>query len=48
MYKRQVFDNSPNAQILMERGLVWAAEGKRRALEQGLTTARFENTAKMY
>ena len=43
-----VFDNSPNAQILMERGLVWAAEGKRRALEQGLTTARFENTAKMY
>ena len=43
-----VFDNSPNAGILMERGLVWAAEGKAYALEHGLTTERFENTAKMY
>jgi len=43
-----VFDKSPNAGILMERGLVWAAEGKAYALEHGLTTERFENTAKMY
>jgi len=43
-----VFDNSPNAGIMMERGLVWAAEGKAYAVENGLTTARFENDAKMY
>ena len=34
--------------VLMERGLVWAAEGKQYALDHGLTTERFENTAKMY
>lgn len=43
-----VFDNSPNAQVIMERGLLWAAEGKADALKRGLTTERFENTAKMY
>jgi len=43
-----VFDKSPNAHILMERGLVWAAEGKQYAIDNGLTTERFENTAKMY
>ena len=43
-----VFDHSPNAERLMERGLVWAAEGKQYALDHGLTTDRFENTAKMY
>lgn len=43
-----VFDNSPNAQILMERGMLWAAEGKQYAVDNGLTTDRFENTAKMY
>ena len=43
-----VFDKSPNAQILMERGMVWAGEGKAYAVEHGLTTERFENTAKMY
>lgn len=43
-----VFDKSPNAQILMERGMLWAAAGKAYAIEHGLTTARFENTAKMY
>ena len=32
----------------MERGLVWAAEGKAYALEHGLTTERFESKAKMY
>ena len=43
-----VFDKSPNAEILMERGMVWAGEGKAYAKEHGLTTERFENTAKMY
>lgn len=43
-----VFDKSPNAQVMMERGLLWAAQGKINAVEQGLTTERFENTAKMY
>lgn len=43
-----VFDNSPNAEIMMERGMVWAGEGKAYALEHGLTTERFENKAKMY
>ena len=43
-----VFDKSPNAQILMERGMLWAAQGKAYALEHGLTTERFENQAKMY
>ena len=43
-----VLDKSPNAAVLMERGLVWAAEGKAYALAHGLTPARYENTAKMY
>ena len=43
-----VFDISPNAQILMERGMLWAGEGKAYAVEHSLTTERFENTAKMY
>ena len=43
-----VFDKSPNAHILMERGLVWAGEGKEYAVKNGLTTEKFENTAKMY
>lgn len=43
-----VFEKSPNAQILMERGMVWAGDGKQYALEHGLTTERFESTAKMY
>lgn len=43
-----VFDNAPSAQVLMERGMLWAGEGKQYAAEHGLTTARFENNAKMY
>ncbi|MBQ3078408.1 MAG: ThuA domain-containing protein [Clostridia bacterium] len=43
-----VFDKSPNAEILMERGMLWAGEGKEYAIDHGLTTERFENTAKMY
>lgn len=43
-----VFDNSPNAQEIMKRGMLWAADGKEYAITHGLTTERFENTAKMY
>lgn len=43
-----VFDRSPTAAVLMERGLLWAGEGKALAQRLGLTTERFENTAKMY
>ena len=43
-----VFDKAPNAQELMRRGMLWAAEGKAFAAEHHLTTERFENTAKMY
>lgn len=43
-----VFDISPNAEIMMERGMIWAAEGKQYTIDNGLTTERFENNAKMY
>lgn len=43
-----VFDKSPNAEVLMERGMLWAGEGKQYAIDHNLTTERFENTAKMY
>lgn len=43
-----VFDKSPSAEVLMERGMLWAAEGKQYTIDHGLTTERFENTAKMY
>lgn len=43
-----VFDKSPSAQILMERGMLWAGEGKEYAAKNGLTPERYENTAKMY
>ena len=43
-----VFDKSPNAQIIMERGMLWAGEGKQYAIDHNLTTERFENQAKMY
>jgi len=43
-----VFDKSPSAMVMMERGMLWAGAGKAYALEHGLDTARFENLAKMY
>ena len=43
-----VFDKSPNAEIIMRRGMLWAADGKAYAVANKLTTERFENTAKMY
>ena len=43
-----VFDKSPNAAVIMERGMLWAARGKAYAIEHNLSTEEFENTAKMY
>ena len=43
-----VFEKFPMAEELMRRGMLWAAQGKEYAVKNGLTTARFENTAKMY
>ena len=43
-----VFDNSPNAEILMERGMLWASEGKAFAEENGIDPASYDNTAKMF
>ena len=43
-----VFVNSPNAEILMERGMLWAAGGKEYSEKNGLTVDRYLNSAKMY
>ena len=43
-----VFVNSPNAEILMERGMVWASGGKEYNEKNGLTVDRYLNSAKMY
>jgi type 1 glutamine amidotransferase len=42
-----VFQMAMPAEI-MRRGFLWAAEGKRIAREQGLTSARFKSDAKMF
>ena len=42
-----VFD-VPEASTLMKRGMLWAGQGKEYAIKNGLTTEKFENTAKMY
>jgi type 1 glutamine amidotransferase len=43
-----VFDKSPSASVLMERGMIWALEGKEFAETNGLSRAKYENNAKMY
>ncbi|MBR5524074.1 MAG: ThuA domain-containing protein [Clostridia bacterium] len=43
-----VFDKVPEAQVLMERGMLWAAEGKAYAAAHNLDPAMYENNAKMY
>jgi type 1 glutamine amidotransferase len=43
-----VFDNSPAAQEIMRRGMLWASEGKAAAAAQGWTVDRYLNNAKMY
>ncbi len=43
-----VFDNSPSAAVLMERGMLWAGDGKAFAAAHGITGEKYENNAKMY
>ena len=43
-----VFDNSPSAQELFRRGMIWAGEGKAYAIENNLDPAKYKNKAKMY
>ncbi|MCL2406702.1 MAG: ThuA domain-containing protein [Defluviitaleaceae bacterium] len=43
-----VFDKSPEAAVIMRRGLLWAADGKAYAAANNLTVDRFINTAKMF
>ena len=43
-----IFVSSPNAEVLMERGMVWAAGGKEYNEKNGLTVERYLNSAKMY
>ncbi len=43
-----VFDNSPTAEVLMERGMLWAGDGKQFATQNDLDPAVFDNMAKMY
>jgi uncharacterized protein len=42
-----IFD-LPEAREIQRRGLLWAADGKRIAVENGLSAAEFESTAKMF
>ena len=43
-----VFDQAPEAELLMERGLVWAGEGKSFAAERRFDASVYDNQAKMY
>ena len=43
-----VFDNSPSAQELFRRGMIWAGEGKEYAVKNNLDPSKYENNAKMY
>lgn len=36
-----VFDKSPNAEIIMERGMLWAGEGKAYALANGFDSSKY-------
>ena len=43
-----VFDNSPSAQLLMERGMLWASEGKEYLIASGADVEKYENNEKMF
>ena len=42
-----VFDKSPSASVLMERGMLWAAEGKAYAEEHGPSAGKYKNNDKI-
>ena len=43
-----VFDKSPSAELLMERGMLWAADSKEYAEKNGLDAEIYQNNAKMF
>lgn len=43
-----VFDNSPNAEIMMKRGMIWAAEGKQYAIDHNLSAEDFVEKKRLY
>ena len=43
-----VFEKSPSAELLMERGMLWAAGGKEFAEKNSLDPSKYENNAKLY
>jgi type 1 glutamine amidotransferase len=47
-HHNDVFDTAPPAWEIMKRGLLWAAEGKRLAREQGLSAEEWKNSVGMY
>ena len=47
-HNAELFDNAPTAESLMERGLLWAGQGKQFAKENGLDPTVFENSEKLY
>ncbi len=47
-HQDDVFDKSPNAEIIMERGMLWAGEGKQYAMDNNLSADKYKNSAKMY
>ena len=38
----------PSAAVLMERGMLWAADGKDYVAEHGLDVKKYDNTTKIY
>ena len=47
-HQDDVFENSPSAAVMMERGMIWAAEGKAYANKHSLEPEKYDNSAKMY
>ncbi|MCQ2385521.1 MAG: ThuA domain-containing protein [Clostridia bacterium] len=43
-----VFDRSPTAETLMERGMLWASDGKSFAEKMNISPKKYENNAKTY
>lgn len=43
-----VFEKAPSAELLMERGMLWAADGKEFAEKNSLDASIFDNQAKMF
>lgn len=47
-HQDHVFEASPTAEVMMKRGMIWAAQGKEVVQQEGLTTTCFENNERLY